>query len=105
MKLTEEMMERSKKFKAEWCDEGDGYGSLISRGCAGAVAYISLPENHPDIDKDYDDLSPDVNGGLTFARGNVFGWDFAHVSNRGTPQGDIKNALAYFKARNKKVEA
>lgn len=51
--------------------------------------------------KAYDDLQPNVNGDLTFGKDNVFGWDYSHFQNFGTPEEDINNALEYFKLRNK----
>ena len=104
---TEAMKEREELLNSEWKDEGDGYFSLIGNNglnipdISGEIAYVALPNGHPDIGKDYDDLEPEVNGGLTFAEGNVFGWDYAHLYNRGTPTEHIKNALDYFKKREK----
>jgi len=57
------------------------------------LVYIAIPEDHVDIRKSYDDLSPEVNGGLTFADDNVFGWDYGHANNSGTPEEDIQNAF------------
>lgn len=110
---TKVMKEREKTLGVKWKDEGNGYFSLVGKnpspgmaiamsfvdGGSGELAYIALPQGHPDIGKSYDDLEPDVNGGLTFAEGNVFGWDYAHVYNSGTPEQHIKNALKYFKSR------
>ena len=113
MKMTEEMRERERTLNVDWEDEGEGYASMktynrnmvsamlitgIGIGSGGLV-YIALPEGHPDIDGDYDELDPDVNGGLTFGSGNVFGWDYSHLENLGSPEEDLKNALEYFKAR------
>lgn len=95
------MKEREIATGMKWKDEGSGYFSLIGH-FFGVVAYIALPKGHPDIGKDYDELSPEVNGGLTFGVDNVFGWDYAHFQNSGTPEEHIKNALEYFKGRNKK---
>jgi len=84
-------------------DEGNGYFSLV--GCGGfsnIVAYIMLPKGHPDCNKDYDKLDPNVNGGLTYGDGRVYGWDYGHFQNYGTPSEDIKNALKYFRKREKK---
>lgn len=100
-KKTGPMIDREKVTGKKWEDEGDGYASLQGVFYA-VVCYISLPKGHPDIDKGYDELSPDVNGGLTFANGNVFGWDYGHAFNPGTPSEDIKSALKYFKQRGKK---
>lgn len=84
-------------------DLGGGYYGLVGH-VSSTVAYIELPEDHPDIGKDYNDLSPDVNGGLTFGAGRVYGWDYGHAYNTGTPSGDMQNALRYFKEREKKRE-
>lgn len=109
------MNDREKCVGSKWKDEGNGYFSMSGSGPAGVkaamtmigqgsggVAYVALPKGHPDIGKDYDELNPDVNGGLTFCEGNIFGWDYAHYQNHGTPEEHIKNALEYFRAREKK---
>lgn len=98
MQLTEAMQERAKTLRAEWKDEGDGFASLIGTAFQGsALVYLALPEG---VDTDGDE-EPEVNGGLTFGRGNVVGWDFAHGYNYGTPQGDLQTALAFYRARMK----
>ena len=99
MTKTEVMLEREKLLRVKWRDEGDGYFSLTGYGRFSAVAYVALPKGHIDIGKKYDDLEPDVNGGLTFGEDNVFGWDYSHFQNFGTPNEHIKNAIEYFKRR------
>lgn len=98
---TKAMKEREECLGVKWKDERDGYFSLIcvSPTGLGNVAYIALPKGHPDIGRDHNELSPEVNGGLTFGEGNVFGWDYMHYQNFGTPEGDIKKAIKYFKSR------
>ena len=96
IKKTPAMIEREQATWNKWKDEGDGYYSLIGQ-FYGVVAYISLPKNHPCIGKSYDDLEPDVNGGLTFSEENVFGWDYDHYQNNSSPEIDIPNAINYFK--------
>lgn len=100
---TNAMKEREKSLSQEWKDEGDGYFSIIGTGTFGEVAYVALPKGHPDIGKTYVDLCPEVNGGLTFGDGNVYGWDYGHAYNSGSPTatGDIKNVLLYFRNRAK----
>ena len=78
---------------------GGGYRGLIGNGGYSPVAYIELPENHPDVGKKYSKLEPEVNGGLTFGAGRVYGWDYGHAYNNGTPKEDVQNALRYFKER------
>ena len=101
MIITKSMEERAKATGTEWHDEGDGYASLIGYFYA-TVTYLAIPEIHPDVNKSNEDLCPDVNGGLTFRDGNVFGWDYGHYRNTGTPQKDIKSAINWFKRRAKK---
>lgn len=78
-------------------DLGDGYRALTVLD----LEYIELPEGHPDIGVSYHDLDPAVNCGLSYGAGRVFGWDYCHYENHGTPEGDIENALAYFRGRAK----
>lgn len=102
MELTGAMKERIDRLEGEWRDEGGGYASLSAYSSGfmpGELAYVSLPKDHPDIGKDYDDLDPEVNGGLTYAEDNVFGWDYMHAYNSGSPETDILSALEYFRAR------
>jgi len=92
---------RERRASVVWQDEGAGYWS--GKGfVSAAVAYVALPEGHPDCERDYSDevfYDLDVNGGLTFKDGNVFGWDYAHYENRTDVDGDIQRALAFFRAR------
>lgn len=83
-------------------DEGGGYHSISFHNGTALVAYVAIPKDHPLVGKGYDDLEdygPEVNGGLTFARDNIFGWDYMHAYNSGTPEGDIAAALAWFRER------
>jgi hypothetical protein len=100
VKITKVMKQQIERVGGDWKDEGGGYFSLKAFGFA-PLAYVALPKGHPDIGKDYDDLSPNVNGGLTFGDGNVYGWDYGHAFNRSTPEADIKSALKYFRSRSK----
>ena len=115
-KIPEEIKERVDSVGGTPINEGDGYWSLTGtssvgiealslismsdgNGVNGKLIYIQLPKGHPDINKKYDNLEPDVNGGLTYSYGPLFGWDYCHAYNEGTPIEDIKNAIKYFKKR------
>lgn len=107
MKITKAMKERANVVGGIWKDEGNGFASLVGHNPEmfmgnSPLAYIKLPEDHPDAKKHYDDLNPDVNGGLTFGRDLIFGWDYAHNQNDFNVDKHIKNALRYFKKRYKK---
>lgn len=114
--MTPTMTARAERVGGTWHDEGDGYFSLrgtspgmgmamaalagLGGNLRAELAYVAIPETHPDVGRDYDELEPDVNGGLTFGDGNVFGWDYGHgFENRTDVDGDIVRALAYFRAR------
>jgi len=107
--LTKEMEERINTLKAEWKDEGDGYYSMNAYSVPNPftqqfkLAYVAIPENHPLVNKGYHEIEADVevNGGLTFAEGNVFGWDYGHAYNDTDIDGDIRRALDYFKSKAK----
>jgi hypothetical protein len=53
--------------------------------------YITLPRNHPDFGKSFDDLENEiaVHGGLSYGKNGVFGFDCNHVL-----MGDISPADA-----------
>jgi hypothetical protein len=93
------MVERKIYLGREWVDEGDSYFSLVGHTEFCSVAYVALPVTHPDCGKDYEELSPEVNGELTFGADNVFGWDYGHYKNKYDSAEDIQNALAYFRGR------
>jgi hypothetical protein len=58
-----------------WTEEVDGY----STGVGGRVAYVVLPDLHPDIGNHPDNLPCPVNGGFTYLEGGImFGWDYKH---------------------------
>jgi hypothetical protein len=96
-RITPEMQLRTKRGGVVWKNEGDGYFSGIGSGPLGVtLVYIALPPNHAAVGMKYGSLSPNVNGGLTFGDGHVFGWDYGHFENYSTPQQDIQDALVYF---------
>jgi len=104
MRLTEDMKERMNATHGEWKDEGNGYASMIGCGCMGVLAYIRLPARHPDIGKSYDDVDAPVNGGLTYGGNRIYGWDYMHAYNSGTPECDIEKALKFFRKRQIRFE-
>jgi hypothetical protein len=104
--MTKDMKDRTDSVGVQWMDQGEGY--FAGRGADRfPLAYIALPEGHPDVGKSYnevatgenDDWGPEVNGGLTFSKGNVFGWDYGHAFNSFDIDGDIQRAVDYFRAR------
>lgn len=98
------MKERAECLGAEWVDLADGYMWMVAMGSFAPLAYIAIPLNHPLVGVDYDELEdygPSVNGGVTYASGNVFGWDYGHYMNNGTPAGDVVTAMSWFAARAK----
>ena len=98
--MTEEMTERVRTLGAAWEDEGGGYWSMTGYSHLGfALAYVALPADHPAIGQSYDDHGAcEVNGGLTFSEGNVFGWDYGHAFNSGNATSEIPVALDYFRS-------
>lgn len=99
--MSTEAMKEREQFGATWKDEGGGYFSTSFQGPFALLSYVAVPENHPDVGKDYDTLYPEVNGGLTFGDGNVFGWDYGHYQNHNDIEGDIARALEFFRDREK----
>ena len=98
MEYTKEMKERTETLGADWKDEGDGYYSLLGSTDFGfLVCYIAIPISHRLVGTEFDELDVDVNGGLTFSKGNVFGWDYAHNTNDYNYNQHIKNAIEFFK--------
>ena len=60
----------SEPDKVQWLDETTGLPCLIVRGPVGSLCgYIGVSSSHPFFGKDYDDVSADAHGGLTFAGG------------------------------------
>jgi hypothetical protein len=60
----------SEPDKVQWLDETTGLPCLIVRGPVGSLCgYVGVSPSHPFFGKDYDDVSADAHGGLTFAGG------------------------------------
>ncbi len=101
MIMTEVMRERMDITGIKWIQPDpryDFYFSTLGYGYF-PVMYIAIPEDHKFVNVDRDDLpayGPEVNGGITFAQGNVFGWDYGHYQNSHNYKGDIISALKYF---------
>ena len=56
--------------KIQWQDEATGLPCLIVRGPVGALCgYVGVPSGHPLHGKDYDNVSLEAHGGITFASG------------------------------------
>jgi len=93
------MEEREKATNQKWIDKGDGYFTLQAQFFA-TVIYVAIPKENKCCGKGYDDfMDLEVNGGLTFANENVFGWDYGHAYNKFDFEGDIKRAIEYFKSK------
>lgn len=59
---------QSEPDKKQWLDEETGLPCLIHRGGSGGLCgYVGISADHPDFQKDYDNVDYDVHGGLTFA--------------------------------------
>jgi hypothetical protein len=54
--------------KVQWIDDATGFDCLARRGPMGNwCGYVGVPPGHPAHGRDYDDVTVDVHGGLTFA--------------------------------------
>ena len=55
--------------KRQWMDEASGLPCLIVRNpsLGHLCGYVGVPPHHPDFCKEYDNVSADVHGGLTFS--------------------------------------
>ncbi len=76
--------------KEQWADEETGYACLIKRNHSGALCgYVGVPEGHPWHGKGYDEIEPDVHGGLTYAalcQEGPEGQTICHVPAPGEPE-------------------
>jgi hypothetical protein len=55
--------------KVQWKDEATGLPCLIVRGPHGSwCGYVGVPSSHPVYEMDYDNITAEVHGGLTYAR-------------------------------------
>ncbi len=76
--------------KAVWIDEATGLDCMIHRGRIGALCgYVGVGPDHPLHRTDYDQINPDVHGGLTYAdgcqEGNDPAFGICHVPQPGRP--------------------
>ena len=114
MKKQDETLEiRRQRFSdGEITEHPGGYRTMIAHSGANVsmllgaasdlLAYIELPKGHPDVGKSYNNLSPEVNGGLTYGNGRIFGWDYCHAHNDMDVESHVRNALEYFRGREKR---
>lgn len=76
--------------KEQWQDAATGLACLVKRNCLGALCgYVGVPEGHPWHGKGYDDVDPEVHGGLTYAGACQDGPDgstICHVPGPGEPE-------------------
>jgi hypothetical protein len=76
--------------KKQWLDEATGYACLFVRNEQGALCgYVGVPKGHPWHGQDYDHISADAHGGLTFSAGCCHSDDPAegvcHIPGEGEP--------------------
>lgn len=63
-----------------------GYPAIVVAYPMGhRCGYVQLPDNHPCVGKDYDELGIRVHGELTYGKGAVFGFDCAHYGDAKDP--------------------
>lgn len=76
-----------------FCDEFEnGVRFIILRGPGSLCAYLGLPITHPLAGYDYNDLSVEAHGGLTYSGTDVYGdgetywygWDYNHSGDKST---------------------
>ena len=80
----------------------EGIRFIVMRGTASLCAYVGVPLNHLLSGFDYDDLSVECHGGLTFSargKGNYpkdfwwYGWDYAHYDDYSFYYDNIPSSL------------
>jgi len=75
-------------------DTGHPVRFVILRGTASLCAYLGIPVPHPLANRDYDSLSLNCHGGLTYGADHLYGvsepadgwywygWDYAHLGDK-----------------------
>ncbi len=71
--------------KVQWKDAATGLDCMVIRQMRGGhlCGYVGVPQGHPWFEKGYEDVCPDVHGGLTYAErcsGHI-----CHVAAPGEP--------------------
>jgi hypothetical protein len=81
-------------------EQEEGVRTIVLRGPVALCAYLGVPEGHPLAGNDYDDLSLDVHGWLTYAGTfkefpgwYFYGWDYAHVGDKMLRDREIRAIL------------
>lgn len=78
----------SEPDKRQWLDEATGLPCLIVRNgpeLGALCGYVGVPKGHPAHGKEYDDVSVDVHGGLTFASGCSHGAEDREICHKVEP--------------------
>ena len=70
------------KIEKTWTTKA-GYQATVKIMPQGhRCGYVTLPDGHPCVGKDYNDLAIQVHGGLTYGDGATFGFDCAHYCDK-----------------------
>lgn len=71
----------------------NGYECELKRNLMLAwCGYVTVPSDHKDYNKDYDDINIDVHGGITYSSFGTFGFDCIHG---GDLSPEINHPLVY----------
>ena len=73
------------KIEKQWTTAAGYEAEVLAMPMGHRCGYVTLPEDHPCADKDYDELRVDVHGGLTYGHGRKFGFDCAHWDDAKDP--------------------
>ena len=70
------------KIEKTWITQA-GYQATVKIMAQGhRCGYVTLPDDHPCVGKDYNDLAIQVHGDLTYGNGATFWFDCAHYGDK-----------------------
>lgn len=78
-------MIKEPKIEKKWTTAAGYEAEVIATPMGHRCGYVTVPEGHTCAGKDYNDLDVSVHGGLTYADGQQFGFDCAHLYDAKDP--------------------
>jgi hypothetical protein len=72
-------MSEETKIEKQWTTAAEYKAEVLASPMGHRCGYVTVPDDHPCIGKNYSDLNVNVHGGLTYKNNATFGFDCAHL--------------------------
>jgi hypothetical protein len=79
-------MTEKAKIEKQWTTAAGYKAEVLASPMGHRCGYVTVPDDHPCIRKNYSDLNVNVHGGLTYKNNATFGFDCAHLYDAKDPE-------------------